>query len=197
MEAQQIASLSAPNATIEGRKQITTFPSRNESAAQTKQYESIASPNATREETIQEASLAAPNATIECNMQIKMLAENASAFNYSISLYQNVTLGEFLVDPKGTALYYFTRDEPGKGTSNCADACLKLWQPFYTSALTIEPGLNQSDFSIFTRADGRMQIAFMGWPLYSYAKDASPGEAKGQGFNGVWFIIDPGSFSSR
>jgi predicted lipoprotein with Yx(FWY)xxD motif len=180
-EAQQEESLAAPNAIIEGQKQIASFPSRNESAAETEQFK----------------SLAAPNATIEGNRQIQTFEENASSANYSISLHQNATLGEFLVDPKGTALYYFTKDTPGMGTSNCTGACSQIWPPFYTPALTVEPGLNQSDFSTFTRADGRTQIAFMGWPLYSYVKDVSPGDAKGQGFNGIWFVIDPANFHPK
>jgi len=40
-----------------------------------------------------------------------------------------------------------------------------------------------------TRSDGSMQAAYDGHPLYTYAGDTAPGQAKGNGLNlsgGVW-----------
>ncbi|MGA9097542.1 MAG: hypothetical protein WB392_01265 [Methanotrichaceae archaeon] len=59
------------------------------------------------------------------------------------------------------------------------------------------PGLNQSDFTTFTNASGIKQIAYKGWPLYRYINDTMPGDAKGQGIDGAWFVIDPRNFPPR
>jgi predicted lipoprotein with Yx(FWY)xxD motif len=56
----------------------------------------------------------------------------------------------------------------------------------------VAQGLQPSDFSEFTRADGAGQTVFHGWPLYTYAGDALPGDTNGDNFEGVWFVArDP------
>ena len=52
-------------------------------------------------------------------------------------------------------------------------------------------GIDQSLVSTFKRSDGGVQLAVDGWPLYRFAKDLKPGVWKGQGNNGVWFVIQP------
>ena len=41
------------------------------------------------------------------------------------------------------------------------------------------------------RADGSMQVALNGMPLYYFAKDAKAGDTNGQGLNGKWFVASP------
>ena len=40
-----------------------------------------------------------------------------------------------------------------------------------------------------TRDDGSEQVAYNGWPLYYFASDEGPGDAKGQNSAGVWFVV--------
>jgi predicted lipoprotein with Yx(FWY)xxD motif len=104
--------------------------------------------------------------------------------------------GNYLVDPKGMALYTFTKDKQASGAtppvSNCTAACLKMWPVFNTSPI-IAPSseLKNSDFTSFKRADGATQTAYKGWPLYYYATDTKPGDVLGQNFNKVWFVAKP------
>jgi len=97
--------------------------------------------------------------------------------------------GDYLVDGSGRTLYYFTKDSAGKSSAN--EAVLFLWPIFYTANVKVPSNLNASDFSSITRGDGKMQMTYKGWPLYYYMGDTQPGDTKGQGVGGVWFIINP------
>ena len=89
-----------------------------------------------------------------------------------------------LVNGEGMTIYTFDKDVAGSGKSNCNDACAKMWPPVPLTADWIE-----SPYSIVTRDDGTRQLAYKGRPLYLYAKDAKPGERKGDKQNGVWHVV--------
>jgi predicted lipoprotein with Yx(FWY)xxD motif len=97
--------------------------------------------------------------------------------------------GDYLVDGNGRTLYYFTKDSAGKSSAN--EAVLLLWPIFYTANVKVPSNLNASDFGGITRGDGKIQTTYKGWPLYYYTPDSKPGDTKGQGVGGVWFIINP------
>jgi predicted lipoprotein with Yx(FWY)xxD motif len=99
---------------------------------------------------------------------------------------KNKTLGKkILVNRKGMTLYSLSVEH--KGHFICTDmTCLSLWKP-----LTIAKGAAASGVAHLTvvmRPDGRRQVAYRGGPLYTFAEDKRPGDAKGNGFRdvGVW-----------
>ena len=48
------------------------------------------------------------------------------------------------------------------------------------------------NWSLITRADGSKQWAYKGRPLYTWAKDEEPGQAKGNSFEGnSWHVAKP------
>ena len=96
-------------------------------------------------------------------------------------------LGPVLVDPDGFTLYMFTADSDGEST--CYDACAALWPPVPADT-TISSDVDESMFGSTTRTDGMEQLTVNGMPLYLYTPDTSPGDTTGQGFNGVWFVLD-------
>jgi predicted lipoprotein with Yx(FWY)xxD motif len=100
-------------------------------------------------------------------------------------------LGQYLVDGNGYTLYYFLRDTPNSGASACTGSCLALWPAFSPPAIRVSSPLQVSDFGTITRPDGTMQATYMGWPLYRYTPDAAPGIANGNGYNNIWYIVDP------
>ncbi len=108
---------------------------------------------------------------------------------YTIKLAYDPKIGFYLVDSKGMTLYFFAKDYDG--TSKCYGDCAKKWPPFYTEKIIVSPGLNPDDFSVITREDGSKQIAYKGWPLYYFFKDEKPGDIKGDGVKGVWFVAKP------
>jgi hypothetical protein len=42
---------------------------------------------------------------------------------------------------------------------------------------------------MITRAGGIKQVTINGYPVYYYAEDMAPGQAKGNGEGGVWHVI--------
>lgn len=96
-------------------------------------------------------------------------------------------LGPILVDPDGFTLYMFTADTDGE--SACYDACAALWPPVPADT-PVSSDLDESMFGSTTRTDGMEQLTVNDMPLYLYTPDTSPGDTTGQGFNGVWFVLD-------
>lgn len=100
------------------------------------------------------------------------------------------SLGDILVDGEGRVLYLFTPDEAG--TPTCYEGCAQAWPPLLAADdITVGPGLDDSDFSTATRTDGGDQVKIGNWPLYYFASDAAPGDTKGQGVGGVWYVVSP------
>jgi predicted lipoprotein with Yx(FWY)xxD motif len=93
--------------------------------------------------------------------------------------------GKALVDGKSMTLYTFDRDTAG--TSNCNGVCAANWPPLAAAADSKPSG----QWTVITRGDGGKQWAYKGKPLYTFSKDAKPGEANGDGVNNVWHIAGP------
>lgn len=110
-----------------------------------------------------------------------------AAVTYDIKTASKAGVGDYLVDSRGMALYYFTKDAVGK--SNASAAVLQLWPIFNVANPVIQPSLNAADFATSTRADGAQQMTYKGWPLYYYVKDQSPGDTLGEAVGGVWYLI--------
>jgi predicted lipoprotein with Yx(FWY)xxD motif len=92
-----------------------------------------------------------------------------------------------LVGPNDMTLYTFDKDVAGSGKSVCNGPCATNWPPL----MAIDGQQGQGDFSVITRDDGKKQWAFKGKPLYFWLKDSKPGDATGEGFNGVWRVAKP------
>lgn len=122
-----------------------------------------------------------------------LLALPACAPAYTIKYTYKPGIGYYLTDGKDMALYYFSRDIQGTPyagpRSVCTGDCLANWPVFYTDTLILTRTINPSNFTSFTREDGKQQLAYQGWPLYYYAKDKQPGDITGEGVNGVWHLI--------
>jgi len=81
-------------------------------------------------------------------------------------------------------LYTFDKDAPGR--SNCTGPCESLWPPLLARAGSAPLG----EWTLVKRADGKLQWAWRGRPLYTYAKDGVDKPA-GDGAGGVWHVIPP------
>ena len=92
-----------------------------------------------------------------------------------------------LTSAKGFTLYSFAPDTPT--TSNCNGTCATNWPPVKGPATA--PGVTGT-FSTIKRSDGSVQATFDGHPLYAFAGDTAPGQAKGNGLNaagGLWHEV--------
>ncbi len=98
-------------------------------------------------------------------------------------------LGKVLVDSEGMTLYEYT---PDKGTTSaCYGECESFWPPLMAKGSpTAGEGVMSSGLGTTKRKDGSMQVTYHGHPLYTFAKDSKPGEANGNEFEGIWFVLN-------
>ena len=93
-----------------------------------------------------------------------------------------------LTNAKGFTLYWFAPDTSTK--SKCYGSCATYWPPVKGPA-TAGAGVT-GKLGTITRSGGSMQATYNGHPLYTYAADSAPGQAKGNGLNlsgGVWHEV--------
>jgi predicted lipoprotein with Yx(FWY)xxD motif len=100
-------------------------------------------------------------------------------------------LGEYLTGAGGLTLYIFKPDTTE--TSACDGGCAEAWPPFIVEA-GAEPAAGTGvtgSLSSFARADGTLQVAYDGAPLYYFANDTTPGDTNGEGLGDNWFVARP------
>ena len=115
---------------------------------------------------------------------------SAAAVAASSSALKTAKIGSatVLTNAKGFTLYWFAPDTASK--SNCNGSCAHFWPPVKGPA-TAGRGVTGT-LATIKRADGSVQATWNGHPLYTYAGDTAPGQAKGNGLNlsgGVWHEV--------
>ncbi|GAC1567722.1 MAG: hypothetical protein NVS3B14_14640 [Ktedonobacteraceae bacterium] len=89
-----------------------------------------------------------------------------------------------LTNAQGLTLYYRTSDTP---SSVCSSSCASIWPPILSTTLPSASTTLPGTLSLINDANGS-QVAYNGHPLYTYSGDTASGQAKGEGFKGVWFV---------
>jgi len=90
------------------------------------------------------------------------------------------SLGRVLVDTHGRTLYVFDRDK--RGRSACSGTCAATWLPFLTTGTPVAlAGVPANRLGTMKRGDGRLQVTFIGHPLYLFARDRRAGQVAGAG----------------
>ena len=92
---------------------------------------------------------------------------------------------QVVTNSAGLTLYWFAPDT--STTSKCTGSCATYWPPVKGPA-TAMSGVT-GKIGTITRSDGTTQATYDGHPLYTYAADTAPGQAKGNGLNvsgGLW-----------
>jgi predicted lipoprotein with Yx(FWY)xxD motif len=114
-----------------------------------------------------------------------------------VKITNSKTLGNYLTDKDGRALYVFSNDY--LGVNSCPGGCEAVWPYFNVDTLTAEKlgdtSLHIADFTNVVAANGKKQIAYKGWPLYYYAPAVGgvntpevTGVTTGEGVGGIWFV---------
>ena len=95
-----------------------------------------------------------------------------------------------LATPQGLTLYYFTPDTAAKAA--CTSACAKVWPPLVSSGSGTPLGdaALPGTLQVLSDANGN-QVQYNGHLLYTYAGDTAPGQTKGEGLFGKWFVCTP------
>jgi predicted lipoprotein with Yx(FWY)xxD motif len=105
-------------------------------------------------------------------------------------------VGSVLTGPNGMTLYYLTTDT--SSSSACTGQCAVVWPPLVAPA-GAQPALASGvpgALGTVTRPDGSTQVTYMGHPLYYYQGDTAPGQDKGQGLDGTWFVVKTSTTSA-
>ena len=103
------------------------------------------------------------------------------------------SLGTFLVDGNGRALYLWEADHGS--TSTCTGACAQAWPPLTITGTPKASGaVKASLLGTTKRPDGSLEATYAGHPLYTFAGDTRAGQTTGQGSNGFgapWWVVTP------
>jgi predicted lipoprotein with Yx(FWY)xxD motif len=117
----------------------------------------------------------------------------------------NKKLGKtIVVDNAGRTLYLFTTDLKGKDTvctpkGPYGAECPAIWPPLTSAGPPrAGSGIKGALLGVYTRIDGKRQVTYNGHPLYYFHGDSStppgdrkPGDVRGEGFAGEWYVLSP------
>ncbi len=121
---------------------------------------------------------------------------SSSASSVTVKSAANAALGStVLVNSQGITLYRLSGEQNGKFI--CVNsACTQVWHPLTVSSGT--PSGTVGSLGTVKRPDGTEQVTYKGMPLYTFAQDQAPGEAKGQGLKdvGTWTAVTATAGSS-
>lgn len=106
-------------------------------------------------------------------------------------------LGPVLTDQDGRTLYLYAQDSASPSLSTCLGECARKWPPLMATGDVKVSGADRSAVDTAVRPDGGTQVTVGGWPVYTYARDTAPGQAKGQGAQGMWFAVTPEGKKAR
>lgn len=104
-----------------------------------------------------------------------------------------VSSAGYLVGSNGFTLYVFDHDTT-PDSSACTGSCADNWPALTVASaedIALGTGLDEDDFTTFTRDDGTMQVEYYGKPLYYFAGDSAAGDTNGNGVSGIWHEAMP------
>jgi predicted lipoprotein with Yx(FWY)xxD motif len=106
-----------------------------------------------------------------------------TAVNDSVLITKtNPSLGSYLAEPNGDALYTYNGDT--SGVSNCTGSCLASWPAYQDKGSTTSL---PTGIGTIKRADnGEIQYTYNGMPLYTFVGDSN-GQVTGNGVSN--FIV--------
>ena len=110
---------------------------------------------------------------------------SATQVNNAVLITKNdATVGVFLADPSGNALYTYGSDT--KGVSNCTGSCLSSWPAYQDKGSTT--GLPANVSTIKRTDNGQIQYTYKGMPLYYFIGDKS-NQVTGNGVSGFYVAV--------
>jgi len=120
---------------------------------------------------------------------IKIPAAAAAAGRAAALKGTRTRAGRVLASSRGLTLYYYGEDKPHSGKSVCTGGCATAWPPLAAPVKAPAGVRLPGRLGVITRPNGVKQVTLNGYPLYCYAGDKAPGQAKGNGIEGSWHVI--------
>ncbi|MEU9037490.1 SCO0930 family lipoprotein [Streptomyces sp. NPDC048352] len=107
----------------------------------------------------------------------------------AVSVRQNPQLGNILQNAEGWTLYRFDKDSAWPMKIGCVDSCTDTWKPAEPVDASQVSGIEAKLVGSVKRPDGTEQLTIDCWPVYTFTGDKAPGEANGQGKQGLWWAV--------
>lgn len=116
----------------------------------------------------------------------------AGSHTVELKATEQDTIGTYLTDGAGRALYRFDNDSAKPPTATCNGDCATAWPPLLIKSpgKIFPTGVDPKIIGYVERADHTCQVTVNGWPVYYFVAD-KPGDVNGQGINGKWFAVGP------
>ena len=112
--------------------------------------------------------------------------------SYSIGLAYKPSIGIYLTNASGFALYIRSTDTANSGNTTCnTSLCESNWPAFYETSLTLPPGLSSSEFSTITPYNSTKITTYDGYALFNWVHDTQAGDTTGQGIGGFYVATLP------
>lgn len=90
----------------------------------------------------------------------------------------------------GRTLYMYTPDAR-RARPHCYRGCTGVWRPLLSTYKAVaEGGVRSWLVGMTFLKDGQSQVTYNNHPLYLYTGDSKPGQAKGEGRQGLWFALN-------
>jgi predicted lipoprotein with Yx(FWY)xxD motif len=105
---------------------------------------------------------------------------------------RSTSLGKIVVGHAGRTVYIYDVDHKGTHTSACTGPCRQAWPRVTfkgTASTKIKVAGVTGKVGSIAAGKGTRQVTLNGWPLYYYAGDAKAGQVKGQGLDGIWWVV--------
>ncbi len=119
---------------------------------------------------------------------IKLGAAGAAGAAQALKV-ERTKAGTVLASIRGLTLYYYSEDKRGSGKSVCTGACITAW-PALAYPVRAPSGVHlPGKIGYIVRPSGFKQVTINGYPIYKFAGDKAPGQAKGNGIEGAWHVI--------
>jgi predicted lipoprotein with Yx(FWY)xxD motif len=122
-----------------------------------------------------------------------LLAAVAATAGTTAVKVEKTSIGKVIANSKGHTLYMFRGDKAA--TSKCYGACAATWPPLLTSGKPVAAaGVKVSLLGTTKRKDGKLQVTYKKYPLYTYAGDTKAGQTTGEGsklFGAGWYALTP------
>jgi predicted lipoprotein with Yx(FWY)xxD motif len=122
-----------------------------------------------------------------------LLAAVAATAGGTTVKVEKTSIGKVIANSKGHTLYMFRKD---KGTTTkCYGACAATWPPLLTNGKPVAgPGVKASLLGTTKRKDGKLQVTYKKFPLYTFVEDTKARQTKGEGskaFGAGWYALTP------
>ncbi len=124
-----------------------------------------------------------------------LLKSNTTNSKYFLKV-KNSSIGEYITDFKGMALYIFENDSPNR--SKCSEECKQIWTPLSADGVSFPPDvdsrLDTSYVGLIRAEGGKYQVTYRKKPLYRFNLDKEKSDRKGhrlRDFGGLWSLLKP------